>query len=65
MKNEVKAKRSDNEQADLNDSGVALNGFLDLPEHDISNTPEKLVEALAEELKEIISDYQVDLDGKY
>ncbi|EPN4995312.1 type II toxin-antitoxin system PrlF family antitoxin [Vibrio parahaemolyticus] len=68
MKNEVKAKRSDNEQADSNDSDIALNGFLNLLDHDISNNPEKLVEvteALTEELDEIIGDYQVDLDGKY
>lgn len=52
MKNEVKAKRSDNEQADSNDSDIALNGFLNLLDHDISNNPEKLVEvteALTEE----------------
>ncbi|HFI9398134.1 TPA: hypothetical protein ACGSTT_003565 [Vibrio parahaemolyticus] len=45
-----------------------LNGFLDLPDHDISNTPEKLVEvteAPTEQLEEIIGDGQVDLDGKY
>ncbi len=41
MKNEVNAKRSDNEQADSNDSDIALNGFLDLLEHDISNNPDK------------------------
>ncbi len=63
-----KAKRSDSEQADSNDSDIALNGFLDLLDHDISNNPEKLVEvteALTEELDEIIGGYQVDLDGKY
>ncbi|MFW1412228.1 type II toxin-antitoxin system PrlF family antitoxin [Vibrio parahaemolyticus] len=68
MKNEVKAKRSDNEQADSNDSDIALNGFLNLLDHDISNNPEKLVEvteAFTQELDEIIGDYQVDLDGKY
>ncbi|EJL6600484.1 hypothetical protein ACOCGS_002484 [Vibrio cholerae] len=29
MKNEAKATRSDNEQAESKDSEVALNGFLD------------------------------------
>ncbi|HBC3401485.1 TPA: hypothetical protein KDX79_003341 [Vibrio parahaemolyticus] len=68
MKNDTEAKRSENEQADSNDSDIALNGFLDLLDHDISNNPDKLVEVtevLTEELEEIIGDYQVDLDGKY
>ncbi|HHG3192147.1 TPA: hypothetical protein ACPVXQ_003620 [Vibrio parahaemolyticus] len=68
MKNEAKAKRSDSEPVGSNDSDIALKGFLDLLEHDISNNPDKLVEETEvhkKELEEIIGDYQVDLEGKY
>lgn len=68
IKNEVKAKSSDNEQVGSNDSDIALNGFLDLLEHDISNNPDKQVEETEnhkKELEEVIGDYQVDLEGKY
>lgn len=43
MKNEAKATRSDNEQADLNDSGVALDGIIDLLDYDISTNTGKVV----------------------
>lgn len=44
MENEVKAKKSDNEQAESKDSEVALNGFFDLLDHAISTNTDKLVE---------------------
>ncbi len=44
MKNEVKATKSDNEQAESKDSEVALNGVLDLLDHAISTNTDKLVE---------------------
>ncbi|MDF4460165.1 hypothetical protein [Vibrio parahaemolyticus] len=69
MKNETKATRSDNEQAESKDSEeVTLNGPLDLLDHAISTNTDKLVEvteAFKIELEEIIDDYQVGLDGKY
>ncbi|MCR9865820.1 hypothetical protein [Vibrio parahaemolyticus] len=68
MKNEAKATRSDNEQAESKDSKITLNGLLDLLDHAISTNTDKLVEvteALKIELEEIIDGYQVALDGKY
>ncbi len=72
FKNEVymknKAKRSDNEHAQSNDSDIALNGFLDLLDHDITTNADKLVEVTEvhnNELEQIIGDYQIDLEGKY
>ncbi|MDG2590084.1 hypothetical protein P7M45_24435, partial [Vibrio parahaemolyticus] len=68
MKNEAKATRSDNEQAESKDSEVALNGVLGLLDHAISTNTDKLVEvteALTEQLEESIGDEQVDLDVKY
>ncbi|EGQ7796556.1 hypothetical protein EXA23_14295 [Vibrio cincinnatiensis] len=68
MKNEAKATRSDNEQAESKDSEVALNGFLGLLDHAISTNTDKLVEvteALKIELEESVGDYQFGLDGKY
>ncbi|EOX1770120.1 hypothetical protein VCSRO11_2835 [Vibrio cholerae] len=44
MKNEAKATRSDNEQAESKDSEVALNGFLGLLDHTIYTNTDKLVE---------------------
>ncbi|APC86214.1 MULTISPECIES: hypothetical protein [Vibrio] len=44
MKNEAKATRSDNEQAESKDSEVALNGFLDLLDHAISTNTDKLAQ---------------------
>lgn len=68
MKNEDKATRSDNEQAESKDSEVTLNGLLGLLDHAISTNTDKLVEvteALKIELEESVGDYQVGLDGKY
>ena len=68
MKNEAKATRSDNEQAEPKDSEVTLNGLLGLLDHAISTNTDKLVEvteALKIELEESVGDYQVGLDGKY
>ncbi|EOC1818128.1 TPA: hypothetical protein NJ448_002983 [Vibrio parahaemolyticus] len=68
MKNEAKATRSDNEQAESKDSEVTLNGLLGLLDHAISTNTDKLVEvteALKIELEESVGDYQVGLDGKY
>ncbi|MBF4286216.1 hypothetical protein EAY45_26035, partial [Vibrio anguillarum] len=44
MKNEAKATRSDNEQAESKDSEVTLNGHLELLDHAISSNTDKLVE---------------------
>ncbi len=44
MKNEAKATRSDNKQAESKDSKVTLNGLLDLLDHAISTNTDKLVE---------------------
>lgn len=43
MKNEAKATRSYNEQAESKDSEVALNGFLDLLDHITSTNTGKVV----------------------
>ncbi|WP_277986330.1 hypothetical protein [Vibrio vulnificus] len=43
MKNEAKATRSDNEQADLNDSDVALDGIINLLDYGISTNTGKVI----------------------
>ncbi len=43
MKNKAKATRSNNEQADLNDSDVVLDGIIDLFDYDISTNTGKVV----------------------